>query len=66
MPARLRIGVTEFSSHGPNLNKLQFGQYGFGGGRTLADYERYAGLRFKTRTVQTITLQNKVGTQSTG
>jgi hypothetical protein len=44
----------------PNLNKLQFGQYGFGGERTLADYERYAGLRFKTRTVQRYTLQNKV------
>ena len=44
----------------PNVNNLDFGKYGFGSERSLAQYEQYAGLRFKDRTVQRYTLQNKV------
>lgn len=35
------------------------GQYWFGEERTLQDYERYAGLKFKTRGIQQYTLDNK-------
>jgi hypothetical protein len=44
----------------PNLNNLEFGEYGFGANRSLAEYERYAGVRFRDRTVQRYTLQNKL------
>ena len=36
----------------PNLNNLEFGEYGFGTKRSLAEYERYGGIRFRDRTVQ--------------
>jgi len=42
----------------PNAGKVDFGKYGFGTVRTLEDYERYAGLRFKDRLVQQYTLVN--------
>jgi len=44
----------------PNLNNLEFGEYGFGTKRSLAEYERYAGVRFRDRTVQRYTLHNNV------
>ena len=34
----------------------KFGKYGFGKKRTLADYERYAGIHFKKRAIQQYTL----------
>ena len=37
-----------------------FGVYGFGKDRTLDDYERYAGLRFRDRSVQKYTLDNNL------
>lgn len=37
-----------------------FGVYGFGKTRTLQDYEKYAGLRFKDRSVQQYTLDHKI------
>jgi hypothetical protein len=37
---------------------INFGKYGFGTNRILQDYERYAGLRFRTRGVQQYTLDN--------
>jgi len=36
-----------------------FGVYGFGKVRTLQDYEKYSGLRFKDRSVQQYTLDHK-------
>ncbi|WP_304237404.1 GlcNAc-transferase family protein [Jiulongibacter sediminis] len=36
-----------------------FGKYGFGTQRTLSDYERYAGIRFRDRGVQRHTLDRK-------
>ena len=39
--------------------RSNIGQYWFGEERTLQDYERYAGLKFKTRGVQQYTLDNK-------
>lgn len=38
---------------------IDFGIYGFGKERTLLDYEKYAGIRFRTRSVQQHTLDNK-------
>ena len=39
---------------------IDFGIYDFGKERTLEDYERYAGVNFKKRSVQGYTLQNKI------
>jgi len=39
--------------------QLDFGIYGFGKERTLKDYEKYAGIRFRDRGVQQYTLDNK-------
>jgi hypothetical protein len=39
---------------------IDFGPYDFGPKRTLADYERYAGLSFKRRKATKYTLENKV------
>jgi len=38
---------------------IDFGPYGLGTKRTLADYERFAGIRFRDRTVQQWTLDFK-------
>jgi glycosyltransferase involved in cell wall biosynthesis len=38
---------------------INFGIYGFGTERTLYDYEKYAGIRFRTRGIQQYTLDNK-------
>lgn len=43
-----------------NVNDIDFGKYGFGTVRTLSDYERYAGVRFKDRSIQQYTLDNKL------
>jgi glycosyltransferase involved in cell wall biosynthesis len=42
------------------VRDIDFGIYGFGSERTLADYERYAGINFKTRAVQQYTLDDKL------
>ena len=39
---------------------IDFGPYGFGPKRTLADYERYAGISFKRRKATKYTLQHNV------
>lgn len=39
---------------------IDFGEYGLGTERTVEDYERYAGLDFKRRSVQPYTVENKV------
>ena len=39
--------------------QLDFGIYGFGTKRTLKDYEKFAGIRFRDRGVQQYTLDNK-------
>jgi glycosyltransferase involved in cell wall biosynthesis len=36
----------------------EFGKHGFGNKRSLSDYERYAGLKFKTRQIHEYTLTN--------
>jgi hypothetical protein len=41
------------------VQDIDFGQYGFGTVRTLADYEKYAGISFKKRAVQKFTLDHK-------
>jgi hypothetical protein len=33
------------------VNDIDFGKYGFGTVRTLGDYEKYAGMQFKTRSI---------------
>ena len=40
----------------PNIDNIDFGIYGLGKKRTLKDYEKYAGVQFKTRAVQQYTL----------
>jgi hypothetical protein len=40
-------------------NPEEFGKYGLGTERTLADYERYSGIRFSDRKVQKYTLETK-------
>jgi hypothetical protein len=40
-------------------NDVDLGQYDFGSARTLADYERFAGISFARRSVQKFTLQNR-------
>lgn len=42
------------------VKDIDFGIYDFGKVRTLEDYERYAGISFKKRGVQTHTLENKL------
>lgn len=39
---------------------INFGKYGFGIERTLHDYEKYAGISFKNRSVAQYTLDNKL------
>jgi glycosyltransferase involved in cell wall biosynthesis len=41
-------------------NDIDFGKYGFGTIRSLSDYEKYAGLCFKTRGIQQYTLDHKL------
>ena len=48
-----------FGMDGETQN-IDFGIYGFGTTRTLADYENYAGLRFSDRGVQQYTLDRKL------
>jgi hypothetical protein len=43
---------------GMEAGEVDFGPYGFGRARTLAEYERYAGLNFRLRLVQPYTLRN--------
>ena len=38
----------------------EFGDYGFGSIRTLEDYEAYAGISFKNRSVQQYTIDHKI------
>jgi hypothetical protein len=40
------------------LRATDFGIYGFGTERTLEEYEKYAGIRFKTRSVQQYTIDH--------
>lgn len=40
-------------------NDIDFGPFGFGKKRTVADYEKYAGISFKKRAVQRYTLDHK-------
>jgi len=47
-----------FGMDGEVRNNEEFGIYGFGTDRTLEDYERYAGIRFKDRSVQKYTLDH--------
>ena len=44
---------------------IDFGRYGFGTERTLADYEAYSGLCFSNRGVQQYTLDNKIAPNPT-
>jgi hypothetical protein len=48
-----------FRMDGENQYK-DFGKYGFGSSRTLEQYEAYAGINFKTRSVQQYTIDNKI------
>lgn len=48
-----------FSMDGEVYNPEEFGIYGFGTERTLRDYEKYAGINFKDRSVQKHTLDKK-------
>lgn len=41
------------------VRDINFGLYGFGPVRTLEDYERYAGINFKKRSVQQYTIDRK-------
>ncbi|MGV2293060.1 GlcNAc-transferase family protein [Trinickia sp. YCB016] len=47
-----------FGMADPVLTNGEFGKYGFGTERTLADYETYAGICFRLRGVQQTTLDN--------
>jgi len=42
------------------VNDIDFGPYGLGTVRSLGDYERYAGIEFKTRGVQQYTLDHSL------
>ena len=42
------------------INDIDFGKYGFGNVRSLHNYEKFAGIYFKTRGVQQYTLDNKL------
>jgi hypothetical protein len=48
-----------FGMDGEIYNPTEFGIYGFGPIRTLDDYERYSGIRFKDRKIQKYTLEYK-------
>lgn len=48
-----------FSMDGEDISSINFGKYGFGTKRSLRDYEEYAGISFKYRGVQQITLDRK-------
>ena len=39
---------------------LNLDKYGFGNIRSLYDYEKYAGICFKSRNIQQYTLDNKL------
>lgn len=54
--ARNRRLLNVDGEHDPNED---FGEFGFGTVRTLADYETYAGIRFENRAVQQSTLDHK-------
>jgi hypothetical protein len=41
------------------LNDINFGKYGFGSERSLNDYEKYAGIQFKTRSITQDVLDHK-------
>ena len=41
-----------FGMDGEDPKSVDFGKYGFGAERTLEDYERYSGLRFRSRAIQ--------------
>ncbi len=45
---------------GEYSKEIREGQYGLGAERTIADWEAYAGIRFKDRKVQIDTLENKL------
>lgn len=49
-----------FSMDGSLYSSIDWGPYGFGKKRTLQEYERYAGINFKLRSVQRETLDHKV------
>jgi len=49
-----------FGMDGECTCQIDFGIYGLGKERTLEDYEKYAGLRFKDRSVQQYTLDNNI------
>lgn len=42
------------------VNDIDFDKYGFGRARKLRDYEKYAGICFKTRAIQQYTLDNNL------
>ena len=44
-----------FSMDGEKYNEEEFGMYGFGNVRTLRDYEKYSGILFSDRSVQSYT-----------
>lgn len=48
-----------FSMDGEVYNEEEFGVFGFGKERSLRDYEKYAGILFKNRSVQQYTLDKK-------
>jgi hypothetical protein len=48
-----------FSMDGEKYDPKEFGIFGFGNERTLKDYEKYAGIKFSTRSVQQYTLDKK-------
>ncbi len=48
----------------PNDEGVNFGKYGFGEVRSLADYEKYAGLRFRDRSAHIETLAKKAPGQN--
>jgi len=49
-----------FEMDGECRCQINFGIYGFGKERNLEDYEKYAGIRFKDRSVQQYTLDNNI------
>jgi hypothetical protein len=42
-----------------DTEQIDFGKWGFGTNRTVEEYEQYAGISFKNRSVQRYTLENK-------
>lgn len=40
-----------FGMDGEDSNKINFGEYGFGNVRSVSEYEKYAGINFKLRSV---------------